>query len=160
VAAAALLSAQQPLVPVCAACHSEPATDFQTHPHFEGGVDCDACHGESKAHREATGHKPPDQVAAPREQAAVCGRCHEAAGKEYVASKHGQLVMARSEKRAAACTTCHGTHAERSRVAMETQCNRCHTELPAACKKAPPQDKLRKPVCASCHAPHSLARRP
>ena len=149
----------QPLHEVCGACHTEPAADFQEHAHFAGGINCDACHGPSKPHRDATGHKPPDQVAAPAEQPAVCGRCHAAARKEYEPSKHGQRVLARSEKRAAACTTCHGTHAERMPAAMETQCNRCHTELPVACRKDPPPGQAAKPVCASCHSPHTLKRR-
>ena len=155
-AAASCLYAQ-PLHELCGACHSEPATDFQDHPHFAGGVNCDSCHGESKAHREATGHKPPDRVAGPTEQPAVCGKCHEGISKQYTASKHGQLVMARAEKRAAACTTCHGTHVLRMPAAMEAQCNRCHTSLPASCKKPPPDGKAAKPVCVSCHSPHTLS---
>ena len=118
---------------------------------------CDACHGESKPHREATGHKPPDRVAAPSEQPVVCGRCHERVARQYSASKHGLLVQARAEKRAAACTTCHGTHSQRMPAAMEMQCNRCHAELPASCRKDPPPGKATKPVCAGCHSPHSLA---
>ena len=161
-AAAGWLSAQQPpLHEVCGACHNEQSTDLQEHAHFAGGITCDACHGESKPHREATGHKPPDQVAGPAEQPAVCGRCHGGIAKEYVASKHGQRVMARSEKRAASCTTCHGTHSQRMPAAMETQCNRCHAGLPASCKKDPPPGKAAaKPVCAGCHSPHSLTIRP
>ncbi len=147
----------QALHEVCGACHSEPAADLQEHAHFAGGASCDACHGESKAHREATGHKPPDRVASPSEQPVVCGRCHEAVSKQYLGSKHGKLVLARAEKRAAACTTCHGTHSQRTGAAMETQCNRCHVELPASCKKEPPAATATKPVCAGCHSPHSLA---
>jgi len=149
----------QPLHEVCGACHNEPAADLQEHAHFAGGTSCDACHGESKAHREATGHKPPDRVAGPAEQPVVCGRCHEGVSKEYQAGKHGQLVVARAEKKAAACTTCHGTHSQRMPAAMEMQCNRCHTELPASCKKEPPAGKATKPVCASCHSPHTLSVR-
>ena len=147
----------QPMQEVCGACHSEPANDIQDHAHYSGGVSCDACHGESKPHREATGHKPPDRVAAPSEQPVVCGRCHERVARQYSASKHGLLVLARAEKRAAACTTCHGTHSQRMPAAMEMQCNRCHAELPASCRKDPPPGKATKPVCAGCHSPHSLA---
>lgn len=149
--------AAQPLHEVCGACHNEPAADFQEHPHFAGGVSCDACHGESKAHREATGHKPPDNVAAPADQPAVCGSCHKGIRKEYEASKHGQLVMARSQKRAAACTTCHGTHAARLPAAIAAQCSRCHTELPASCKQPPPAAAAKASVgCMNCHATHTL----
>ncbi len=141
----------QKLHEVCGACHTEPAEDFQSHTHFTKGLSCDACHGASKAHREATGHKPPDQVAGPADQPRVCGTCHAARRKEYESSKHGKLVLASAEKKAAACTTCHGTHLLRKPAAMLVQCNRCHEVLPQACQKTAP--------CASCHNPHTLARR-
>ncbi|MCC6539906.1 MAG: cytochrome c3 family protein [Bryobacterales bacterium] len=152
--------AQQPkLHEVCGACHTEAAADFQEHIHFSTeSLQCDACHGESQPHREATGHKPPDRVAGPAEQPAVCGRCHTTVRKEYETSKHWQRIEARSEKRAAACTTCHGTHAVRAPAAMAAQCNRCHTELPASCKREPALVNG-KPVCASCHSPHGLSVR-
>ena len=31
----------------CVACHSEQVGDFQTHPHFQKALSCDACHGPS-----------------------------------------------------------------------------------------------------------------
>ncbi|MFN7922557.1 MAG: cytochrome c3 family protein [Bryobacteraceae bacterium] len=151
---AAALGAQK-LDEVCGACHNEPADDFRTHVHFEKGLSCDACHGASKAHREASGHKLPDKVAGPSEQPAVCGACHTAQRKSYEASKHGKLVLARAEKRAAACTTCHGTHAQRKAVAMVNQCGRCHQALPESCRKPAPQ--VSKVACANCHDAHTLA---
>jgi hypothetical protein len=141
----------QKLDEVCGACHTEPAADFRTHPHFAKGLSCDACHGASRAHREATGHKLPDQVAGPADQPRVCGACHAAQRKEYEPSKHGQLVLASAAKRAAACTTCHGTHSLRKPAAMIAQCNRCHASLPQACAKGQ--------RCAGCHDPHTLTRR-
>lgn len=170
-AAVAVLAAQDAppaarLHEVCGACHTEPASDFQEHPHFARGLQCDACHGPSKPHREATGHKPPDQVAGPAEQPAVCGACHTAQRKQYEASKHGQLVAARAEKKAAACTTCHGTHSLRAPAAILTQCVRCHPALPDACRKEPPPSST--PVagaaparvsCMRCHDKHALSAR-
>ena len=147
---AATLAAQK-LDEACGACHTEPAADFRGHPHFAKGLSCDACHGPSKAHREATGHKAPDQVAGPADQPRVCGACHTAQRKDYEQSKHGKLVLASAANRAAACTTCHGTHLLRKLAAMRAQCNRCHPALPEACGKLP--------QCASCHNPHTLARR-
>jgi hypothetical protein len=146
----------QKLHELCAACHSGPAEDFQGHTHFAKGLSCDACHGASKAHRDATGHKPPDRIAGPAEQPAVCGACHAAPRKSYESGQHGKLVLAREGKRAAACTTCHGTHSLRQPAAMGSQCQRCHASLPASCQKAP-SAVTSKLICANCHDPHSLA---
>jgi hypothetical protein len=148
----------QDLREVCGACHTEPASDFQSHKHHEKGLSCDACHGKSEAHRAATGHKPPDRVAGPSGQPQICGACHPAQRKEYESGKHGRLVLARDSKHAAACTTCHGTHSLRPVTAMGRQCARCHESLPESCKK-PPASAVSKLACANCHNPHTLAGR-
>ncbi|MEZ5353638.1 MAG: cytochrome c3 family protein [Bryobacteraceae bacterium] len=153
-AAASALPAQD-LRELCGACHSEPASDFASHPHMERGLSCDACHGKSEAHRAATGHKPPDKIAGPSDQPQVCGACHPAERKSYESSTHGKLVLARDAKRAAACTTCHGTHALRSVAAMSRQCGRCHEALPESCKR-PPAPTTSKLLCANCHDKHTL----
>jgi hypothetical protein len=147
----------QKLDEVCGACHTEPAADFRSHAHFAKRLSCDACHGPSKAHRDATGHKPVDRVAAPSEQPQVCGTCHTGPRKAYESGSHGKLVAVRDSRRAAACTTCHGTHAPRAAAAMVRQCSRCHASLPAACSESPKvAARLR---CAGCHEPHALVRR-
>jgi hypothetical protein len=151
----ALPAAAQPVHELCAPCHSGPVDDFKTHRHFALKLSCDACHGASVMHRESQGDTAPDKVAGPAEQPAVCGACHTVQAKEYSASKHGTLVSARSEKRAATCTICHGHHALRPIVAMEAQCARCHAELPASCKK-PPVATGAKLGCANCHGKHTL----
>ena len=71
---------------------------LQTHAHFRKGLSCDACHGPSLKHRTSTGAVPPDRVAAPDEVLALCGGCHSIEQKEYLESKHGKLVMARSRQ--------------------------------------------------------------
>ena len=154
----ALPLAAQPTHDLCSACHQTPVEDFQKHKHFASKLSCDACHGPSTAHRESQGDTAPDKVAGPTEQPAVCGACHTAQAKEYRASKHGQLVIARSEKRAATCTMCHGNHALRSFAGMEAQCMRCHSELPASCKQTPPTAAA-KLSCVNCHGKHTLVAR-
>lgn len=136
----------------CAPCHNQHFEDFQTHKHFAKGISCDSCHGKSDGHVGAGGNALPDKVAAPAEQATLCGTCHTAQGKGFATSKHGKTIAARGK--AAACTTCHGTHALRQVSAMINQCNRCHAELPASCKKDPPTSA--KLACAGCHNPHTL----
>jgi hypothetical protein len=147
--------AAQPIQEACAPCHTTQVEDFKKHKHPAAGLSCDACHGASSSHRDSQGMVAPDKVAGPTEQPVVCGACHTAQAKDYRASKHGQLVMARSEKRSATCTMCHGNHALRGFSAMEGQCNRCHAELPASCKQPPPATNARL-SCANCHHKHTL----
>ncbi|MBL8173567.1 MAG: cytochrome c3 family protein [Bryobacterales bacterium] len=143
---------------VCAACHTDPFEELQTHKHFAKSVFCDTCHGASEQHRNAVGATPPDKVAAPEHQPGLCGTCHPGQRKSYEASKHGVLVMAKSKTRAASCGTCHGVHSARTAAAMLRQCERCHASLPASCKKETAE--VGKLACAGCHEPHGLARRP
>ena len=139
---------------LCRACHSDQFEDFQQHKHFAKGLSCDACHGTSEKHRLASGAAPVDKVAASWDQPAVCGGCHTAARKEYSASRHGVLTLAKSETRAAACTTCHGVHALRTASVRLNQCQRCHTSM-----KAPHPAVEASTDCFSCHSPHSLVAR-
>jgi hypothetical protein len=143
-------SAAQKTHELCAPCHSEQTADFQGHPHSQAGLSCDACHGRSEKHRTAQGAAPPDRVAAPDEVPALCGGCHAAQHKEFLPSKHGQLVMARSKVKAANCGTCHGVHYLRSTAQMHQQCGRCHASLPAS------HPKTTSSACMSCHAKHTL----
>lgn len=133
----------------CAACHGEQVEQFSSHKHFRAGLNCDACHGASVAHRGSTGGVAPDRIAAPEEVPALCGACHTAPRKEFAASKHGKLVLAKAK--AANCATCHGVHGLRTAPQREAQCARCHTGLPASCKA--------RTACASCHAGHTLVVR-
>jgi hypothetical protein len=150
--------AAQPFHESCAPCHTTQVEDFQKHKHIKAGVSCDACHGASQTHRDSQGMVAPERVAGPTEQPTVCGACHTGQAKDYRASKHGALVMARSEKRAATCTMCHGNHALREFSGMEAQCKRCHAELPAPCKQPPPATTARL-SCANCHNKHTLVAR-
>src|SRR5262249_18332107 len=136
----------------CASCHAEQVADFHPHKHFQKGLSCDACHGASVKHRTSTGAVPPDRVAAPDEVPALCGGCHDAARKEFLESKHGKVVMARSRTRAANCTSCHGVHNLRSPAQMRQQCQRCHATLPSSHPAASAEAS-----CMSCHARHTLA---
>ncbi|MBI2679910.1 MAG: hypothetical protein HYX25_02745 [Candidatus Solibacter usitatus] len=140
---------------LCAPCHAQQVADSQTHPHFQKGISCDACHGASVKHRSSTGASAPDKVASSDEVPALCGACHAAEKKEYAASKHGVLVLARAKVKAANCTSCHGVHSLRAAQQTEAQCQRCHAALPAACKAAP-ASKAAAVSCMNCHARHTL----
>jgi hypothetical protein len=146
---------------LCAVCHGETVQDFLTHPHSQKGLDCNSCHGESVKHRTSQGHSEPDRIAAPHEVPALCGRCHsgEAASSipaQYSESKHGKLVLAKSKVRAPHCGTCHGVHSVRSGKGMESQCQRCHSQLPVSCTAT--HTGSRSAVsCVRCHVPHGFA---
>ncbi|MGH9720483.1 MAG: cytochrome c3 family protein [Bryobacteraceae bacterium] len=137
---------------LCAPCHAEQVADFYSHTHFQKGLSCDVCHGASVKHRTSTGAVAPDRVAAPDEAPALCGACHTAQGKEYSASQHGKLVLARSKTRAANCATCHGVHNARAARAMLQQCQKCHATLPASHPALTAGS-----TCFGCHSKHTLA---
>lgn len=153
-----LPAAAQEVGKLCASCHTEHVEDLKSHKHAAKNISCEVCHGESQPHRNAVGATSPDRVAAPGEVPALCGSCHATQLKVYSASKHGKVVLAQGRTRAAQCSTCHGAHAPRTAVSMKRQCDRCHAELPAACKQ-PVTVAAGKLGCASCHDPHTLARR-
>lgn len=160
---AAPLTAATPekLHELCAVCHKEIAEDFLTHPHFKQNMECNVCHGESVGHRNSEGHQQPDRVASASEIPGLCGPCHRGkAAKsilaEYLESTHGKLVLAQSKTRAPHCGTCHGVHRVLTAKEMESQCKRCHTQLPAACSA--PRPKTTPVSCAACHSAHVFSR--
>ncbi|MCC6589773.1 MAG: cytochrome c3 family protein [Bryobacterales bacterium] len=140
---------------LCGSCHTQPAEDFEKHPHSKKNVGCDTCHGASQNHIDTAGNTAPEKVAGPTDQPKLCGACHTAQRKTFEASKHAAAVMARSGKKAPACTTCHGTHMLRTATGMEQQCKRCHAQLPASCTAAPPAQTA-KVSCANCHDKHTM----
>lgn len=151
-------AAAQEVGKLCVSCHIEHVDDLKSHKHAAKNISCEVCHGESKPHRNAVGATAPDRVAGPDEAPALCGTCHTSQLKAYTPSAHGKLVLSQSKTRAAQCTTCHGAHSPRNAVAMKRQCDRCHAELPAACKQ-PVTVAAGKLACAACHDPHTLAKR-
>lgn len=142
----------------CAPCHAEQVTDFQAHPHFQKGLNCDACHGSSVKHRTSTGAAPPDRVAAPDEVPALCGGCHAQQAKDYAITRHSKLVLEHAGVKAANCATCHGVHNLRTPAQIARQCERCHATVPSSCKAAPAK-KAAAVSCMNCHATHTLIAR-
>ena len=158
-----LLFADEKIHDLCKVCHTATVEDFLSHPHFAKGLNCDTCHGESVKHRTSQGNTEPDRIAAPHEVPALCGGCHAGKGsstiqEQYASSKHGQLVLAKARVRAPNCGTCHGVHSVRAAKALEAQCRRCHTQLPASCAATPTSPKVGV-FCANCHAPHQFVKK-
>ncbi len=142
---------------LCGSCHTQPTDDYLKHPHSKQPtvVNCDTCHGASDTHINTAGNTPPDKVAGPKEQPALCGACHTGPNKGFMASKHAKTLLAGGARRAPACTTCHGNHRIRTAAQTELQCKRCHDKRPAACSAAPPA-KTAKVSCANCHDKHTM----
>ena len=91
------------------------------------------------------------EYCAPDEVPALCGTCHGAQQKEFLASKHGALVMARSKVKAANCATGHGLHSLRTARQTQQQCQKCHARLTS------PHPAVAAAVsCMRCHAKHTL----
>jgi hypothetical protein len=150
---------------LCAVCHGETVQDFLTHPHSQKGFDCDTCHGPSVQHRTSQGHTEVDRIPAPHEIPALCGECHKGTERasvlvQYSESRHGKLVLAKAKVRAPHCGTCHGVHNVRTGQAMENQCRRCHSQLPASCSSSDTVVSS-KPVvsCVRCHVPHGFGKK-
>lgn len=140
---------------LCGSCHTQPADDFEKHPHSKQTISCDTCHGASQNHIDTAGNTPPEKVAGPKDQPALCGACHTEQNKDFTASKHGKAMLAGGAQKSPACTTCHGTHMLRTATQTEQQCKRCHTQLPTACSSAPPAQTA-KVSCANCHDKHKM----
>ena len=142
---------------LCQPCHTEAASDVESHPHFKKNVSCDACHGASEKHRLAAGGAAPDKVATREQVPVLCGSCHLAERRSYETSRHAAVLAAGSKS--AQCATCHGNHALRPLAAMAARCQSCHATLPAACAaKSAAASAVSKVSCAGCHAPHAFAK--
>lgn len=113
----------------------------------------------------------------------VCGRCHEAEGRQYAASVHGTALTKKGNRDAPACTDCHGEHGILSpknpaspvaaRNVSAQVCTPCHASVRLAQKWNLPRDRaqtfadsyhglaarggsLEVANCASCHGVHDI----
>lgn len=139
---------------------------------------CTDCHGTHEI-------LPPTDVKSPIYKSNVpmtCGKCHDAASKEFMASVHGQAV-AKGNWQSPVCTDCHGIHSilahtdpkspvSSTQLAQAT-CGRCHEgvaltrDFGVAGQRGSTYlasyhglaSRLGSSVvanCASCHGAHSI----
>ncbi len=187
----------------CVKCHmdlggeySKPVKLLELSVHLEKEVACHNCHGgdpksydEEKAMSRAKGF-----VGRPTYQGIpeFCARCHSSPVlmrpfnlrtdqlAEYKTSQHGKL-LAKGDKNAAVCTSCHGTHDIRSKdnplskvykTNLPKTCAQCHSNAKLMEQYKLPVDQyelfqksvhgimllerndLRAPGCADCHGIH------
>ncbi len=166
---------------VCAQCHD--ATDEVEASVHAGLADCASCHGGSP--HAVLPLDDTQSTAAPRQQPATCGQCHdEALVAAFVASVHGDALLKSGLSVAPSCAGCHGAHGvqpaddPRSRVSFEQTpetCGSCHdlildewttgahgmawAERSADGAAAAGEGAaLPAPVCSTCHSSHEIER--
>jgi formate dehydrogenase gamma subunit len=134
---------ENPLKPVdCAACHENPGGKHRFHSRLafspvSAGEDtaCSSCHG---THAVAP-VKSADFPFARARQTEACGRCHQPARAQFLASAHGQALAAGTAE-APACLDCHRLPVARRpedklrielKLAQTTLCESCHLKKSA-----------------------------
>lgn len=99
------LGAQEGEEPSCSDCHEDIILEGSVHE----GILCGDCHSDVlnlgiEEHQES-------EKALLKDVCEACGGCHETARDEWLESVHGiSLYKAGSEKEAAHCFSCHGSH--------------------------------------------------
>ena len=142
--------------------------------HARAGVNCSGCHAGAETElEEARWTNRPDHD--------VCGACHEAELKGYLAGRHGMRLaleleamrpsLARLPMHESAhhlelgCTSCHGAHSFDTRRAAIEACLGCHRDAHSLAYRDSPHHELWKEElagagrsgsgvsCATCHLP-------
>jgi formate dehydrogenase gamma subunit len=173
----------QPLAPAtCALCHTRQAQSFTASVHGQallaGHDDAATCRDCHDSHAIIANNSPTSPIFFSR-QAETCGACHEKETRDWLASVHGQAVVAGSHD-APTCTGCHDEHKIRSlksRSSMtisEEVCSRCHASERLNTKYNLPADRVKTffdsyhglaaqyggktlaANCASCHGFHKI----
>ncbi len=174
------------LAPVpCASCHEKSLAKHVFHPRIalsplpaDKDASCKDCHGT----HDTIAVKAPEFAFRDGKQTESCGRCHEAARKDYAASAHGS-PRARGERIAPDCLTCHrqaidGSLAKRPTVefklAQARLCESCHTDKPEVAGRsalgakfvasfdrsvhgaALHAGKAESASCVDCHGAHAM----
>ena len=129
---------QTPLKPVdCVSCHEDAGRQHVFHSHLAlsplpKGDDtaCTACHGT----HAVAGVKSAAFPFTPAQQVESCGRCHQPARNQFLASAHGRALAA-GRKEAPACLDCHRQPVARLpeekvrielKLAQTSLCESCH----------------------------------
>ena len=133
---------KKPLMPVaCASCHDDTSRKHVFHPRLAqspvpAGDDtgCTGCHGAHAVARVKSAGFP----FARGQQEDACGRCHQPARSQFLASAHGRALASRLPD-APTCLHCHsrpvaGPPAEKPRIelklAQTALCESCHLKKP------------------------------
>jgi cytochrome b subunit of formate dehydrogenase len=176
---------KNPITPVnCASCHGDMGAKHLFHPRLAAtptpagrDTSCTACHGT----HNVMPAKSADFPFARARQAETCGRCHQAAREQFLASAHGRNYATTPE--APDCLTCHRESivhpgAKQTRVelklAQAALCESCHVGKPEVAGKsalgkrfvssfdqsvhgaALKAGNAQAPTCIDCHGSHEM----
>lgn len=126
---------------------------------------CTACHA---AYAEIPHKTAPMTAAQWRQQTpALCGSCHAASLKDYLASVHGEAGAGISNVNAAVCTDCHTAHgvvppqSTAARIGITRNCIACHAKASASYAETYhgqifALDYANTATCADCHRGHAI----
>jgi predicted CXXCH cytochrome family protein len=178
--------ARTQIAPLCARCHSDPASMRVTRP--EARVDqhtlyltsrhgqqmskgetrvatCSDCHGSHGLQPV----KDPRSPVAPRNVATTCGRCHgdetlmEAFDRygsppvDWTNSVHARALLEKDDLSAPTCSTCHGAHGPSpSMTTSLAVCAECHVREAELYTKSPKKPAFDKIEEPGCLTCHSF----
>ncbi|MFA5057149.1 MAG: cytochrome b/b6 domain-containing protein [Opitutaceae bacterium] len=157
---------KNPLTPVdCTSCHEDTGRKHAFHPRLAltpvpPGEDttCTACHGTHAVARRQSADFP----FTPARQTEACGRCHQPARDQFLASAHGRAGAA-GLKEAPACLDCHRLSVARRpgekpgielKLAQTRLCESCHLQKPAVGDRTLRGTKF---VASFAHSAHGAA---
>jgi cytochrome b subunit of formate dehydrogenase len=169
----------------CAPCHEISLAKHVFHPRMsvspmlaDQDTACKDCHGT----HETIPVKAPEFAFYDGKQTESCGRCHDAARRDYATSAHGSQ-RARSERIAPDCLTCHrkaidGARSKKPTVefklAQAQLCESCHADKPEVAGRsalgakfvasfdnsvhgaALQAGKVESASCVDCHGAHAM----
>ncbi len=154
---------------MCALCHEDVATAFESNPHsvlnnnprlgLAEGQACESCHGPGTAHMESISPEAIRNPAKlpPIQADAVCLQCH------LNQPTHVGRIQGGHAQNQVSCVSCHSVHAAQppltggahENTRINEQCASCHTGVWAAFQR-PHAHKLPEGAmsCVDCHNPH------
>lgn len=147
----------------CYYCHMDIIVEMKSKAilHWDSGVNCEACHGESEEHIDVEDNSiRPTMVWSDSTVQMLCKNCHEKPFCEFQGSKHASWCYSdeKSSIEIISCITCHGAHGFKQVQEIEKLCIGCHSPLPELCSLNPRKQKTSQETlsCENCHQNHSL----
>lgn len=148
----------------CYYCHMDIIVEMKSKAtlHWDSGVNCEACHGESEEHIDVEDNSiRPTMVWYDSTVQILCKDCHENSFREFQGSKHAGYYYSdeqSSTEKIISCLTCHGAHGFKQVQEIEKLCIDCHSPLPEPCSLNPQIQKSSQETlsCDNCHQSHFL----
>ncbi len=148
----------------CYYCHMDVIVEMKSKAtlHWDSGVNCEACHGESEEHIDVEDNSiKPTMVWSDSTVQILCKDCHENSFREFQGSKHTGWCYSdqqNSTEKIISCITCHGAHGFKHVQEIEKLCIDCHSPLPKPCSLNLQLQKTSRETlsCDNCHQSHSL----